>query len=401
MEVHKPYMKYEPRWKKHGIFKLATYFIVFLMLILLIFLPVFRVDFTKMDEEQAQAALFSPSTLPKLHDIAESGNWLFDENAFSFSFSIFDEAYAGRNPILDAFPENGSGNIGNGEDSAHLPPKDVAETAANAAGMAGTVAIIALAIGAAGIVVLIAVTLYRTVSTENYAIHMYDKIKWRRDSESGWHKQRGSWMGSLDAIFSIYIAMALISVLISLTTSGNGYTNYTVSYFSLMTGVSGWLWFLAVLALAAIALQIAAAIFKSRIRTDILHEEYDTPPVAPQSPLEEPFPELSAARQHSVAAAQQNQLPQGAARPPYAYYYPYPNEYAQPNAAQNPQNRQAPPYGFAPAPMEPSGAVPPAAQQAAAPTPAAPAPDKQAPPAAPEDGKKVPPAAIADENKPV
>ena len=398
MEVHKPYMKYEVRWKKHGIIKLATYFIVFLILILLIFLPVFRVDFTKMSEERAQTVLFAPSTLPKLHDIAKNGNWLWDESALSFNFSIFDETYAGHNPILSAFSESGATG-GNGENSDRLPSEDMVRTAANAAGSAGMAAIIALVIGAAGIVVMIAVTLYRTVSTENYTIHMYDKIKWRRDTESGWHKQHRSWQSWLGAAISVYVTLAMIGVFASLITSGIGYTAYTVSYFSLVTGISGWFWLLAVLALAAIVLQIIAAILKSRIRTAILHEEYDTPPVAPQTLLEEPFPELEAARQRAVAAAQQNQLPQGAAHPPYAYYYPYPNEYPQPNAAQNPQNRQAPPYGFAPAPMEPSGAVPPAAPQAAAPTPAAPAPDTQAPPKAPEDGKAAPPAASADKNK--
>ena len=353
MEVQKPYMKYEERWKRHGIVKIISSFLLFLLTILLIFLPLFRVDFTKMDAETFATVAFAPSTLPKLN-----GSQTIDES-FGFSFSIFDEAYAGGNPVLDGFPEDYASDESG---SLSLPDQKFAASMAKTNSMTATVTIIMLALGAAGLVGMIGVSLYRIISPENYTIHMYDNIKWRRDSESGWSKRRTSKAAIAYSIFSFYLACAILGMFLPIITNGGMTASYTTSYFQIATGISGWIALVIIMALAAIGLEVYAKIIKSRIRTDILHEEYDTPPVMPMTPIAEaPFPELQAGQRQYLPQQQTARLAQPVQQP---YAYPV---YAQQPAAQPVPAEQKDGAG------QPAGSVQYAPPQNAPYTPAPPA----------------------------
>lgn len=144
-------------------------------------------------------------------------------------------------------------------------------TAFSTSGFLQLFGIVFIAVGIVASIASLVKNVLNILSPDNYALDMYDKIK-RRAEEP---KRRRAYYASSSYWIIIGIIYEILAIFLSTVMGRALGGRYITSYFSLISGVSGWCVLFIIVLLAAVAMFIWSKVIKNNIRIAIMREDYN------------------------------------------------------------------------------------------------------------------------------
>ncbi len=236
--MQKQYEKYKEPIKKWCVLQVLSCGIALVAAILLIFVPNFSIDLTKIS--------FTSTTLPKFYDMSaevlESGK---------LNFSVFDEVMATFKPAGD---------------------KETAAYAAISSGLFQLLGVIFLGVGLIMCLVALIRGISHILSPDDYVLLTYDEWKRKVDKKSN----RMAYFTSPSYWIIIGFVYEILAIVFSKYLNSLMEEKVLTSYFTAMSGVSAAGIFTIIIMIATFVVALLASMKKKKIKMDILKEEYET-----------------------------------------------------------------------------------------------------------------------------
>lgn len=238
------YEKYKKPLKMHVITQVVFSGLALVLVILLLFVPMFSINFEKLSESETELAATLPGVESALEKWLEKGA----DGDFKLSFSVFDEIKLALSSIGDT------------------------DASSITSAMFQIFAIIFLAVSAIIGVVSLIKNISGILNIDNYTVDIYADIKTNADkkrSRKDMYSNPMYWLVS-GIIFEV-LAVVMGKVMGSVLESGS---ESATSFISYCNGVSGWIAFIIIFAVLAIAAYVYSSQLKGKVKTQILREDF-------------------------------------------------------------------------------------------------------------------------------